>query len=191
MQIRQWRRFEKSGRLRNCVFRFFLLDVVRRIVRCGSRAVVTHKFSVIFFIVRLVPIRWQSQRDPRRIFDARLNVFLYGHQGREMVLTGAYIINVDTFIVSTVILEFLLDFDLKAHSIFHSMLRLPMLTDLFQAFVWWILWQRESCIRWIDHWPLHVHILFSLVVDPLYFDIDIVNVYSFLLEIGCHELSVL
>ena len=108
-----------------------------------------------------------------------------------MVLAGAYIIYVDAFIVPTVILEFLLDFDLKAHGFFHSMLRLPMLTDLFQTFVWRILRQRESCIRWIDQWPLQVHILFSVVVDPLYFDIDIVNVYSFLLEIGCHELSVL
>ena len=106
-----------------------------------------------------------------------------------MILARTCIIDMDAFIVFAVILEFLVHFVREALSFFHRMLSLPILRDLLQALLRWVLRQRESCICWINHWSFKVHILLSMVIDSFYS--NIVNIYSFLLEVGCHKLSVL
>ena len=106
-----------------------------------------------------------------------------------MVLAWAQIIDMNSFVVFIVILEFLVYLYLKALSIFHHVLRLSILVDLPQALLGGVLGERESDCG-VDQvlGLLQVHVLLSLAVDS--FDSDIVNIDSFLLEIGCHELLV-
>lgn len=116
-------------------------------------------------------------------------MLLYGDKRRKVVLAWAQIIDMNSFVVFIVILEFLVYLYLKALSIFHHVLRLSILVDLPQALLGGVLGERESDCG-VDQvlGLLQVHVLLSLAVDS--FDSDIVNIDSFLLEIGCHELLV-
>ena len=191
MQISQRWWLEKPRRLRLCILWILLLHkLVRWDVGSSCRAISPHKLSKIFFVIWLVSIRWQSQRNPWWVLYARLDVLLNRDKRWQVVLTWACIINMDASVVFIVILEFLIHFYLKAHRVFHSMLRLPVLINFFQALMRWILWKRKSngCIV-IILWFLQVHILLSVTIDS--FDPNIVNIDSFLLKIRSQEFFVL
>ena len=116
-------------------------------------------------------------------------MLLYGDKRREVVLSGAQVVDMNSFVVFIVILEFLVYLYLKALSISHHVLRLSILVDFPQTLLGGVLGERESNCG-VDQvfGLLQVHILLSLAVDA--FDSDIVNIDSFLVEIGCHELLV-
>lgn len=116
-------------------------------------------------------------------------MLLYGDKRREVVLAWAQIIDMNSFVVFIVILEFLVYLYLKALSISHYVHGLSILVDLPQALLGGVLGERESDCG-VDRvfGLLQVQVLLSLAVDS--FDSDIVNIDSFLLEIGCHELLV-
>ena len=134
----------ESGWLGYGVLWVLFLYVVWWLVRCNSWAALAQELGVILFIIRLISIWWHSQGYSGRVFNAWLNMLLYGDKRREVVLAGAQIIYMNSFVVFIVILEFLVYLYLKALSISHHVLRLSILVDLPHALLRWVLRERES-----------------------------------------------